>query len=322
MKRVLLTGASGFVGANLARRLILEGHEIHLFLRQGYAPWRLNGISAQCKLHLLDLGDPDQVRAEVAAVQPDWVFHLAAFGAYSSQTSLRQMIETNLMATVNLLDACAAVGFEVFLNTGSSSEYGFKDHAPNENECLEPNSSYAVSKAAATHYCHAITRSKNLNLATLRLYSVYGPFEEPTRLIPTMIIEGLQGRLPPLVNPQVARDFIYVEDVLNAYLLAAQHPTTIAGKVYNIGTGLQTNLEQVVELTRRSLSIPIQPQWGTMDDRKWDTSVWVADHARISKDLGWEPAYSFADGFQQTVNWFISCPEIIDFYTNHPDVPK
>src|SRR5205085_63861 len=134
---------------------------------------------------------------------------------------LRRMIQTNLLGTVNLVEACIAAGCAAIVNTGSSSEYGFKDHAPTETEWLEPNSHYAVTKASATLFCHYTAQHWEGLLPTLRLYSVYGPYEEPSRLLPTVILHGLQNRLPPLVNPEIARDYIAVDDVCDAYLLAA-----------------------------------------------------------------------------------------------------
>src|SRR5207237_854558 len=140
---------------------------------------------------------------------------------YSSQTDLSQMVRTNFTSTINLVESCLKTGFEVFVNTGSSSEYGFKNHAPSEDEAIEPNSDYAVSKAVATLYCRHKARQKNVHIPTLRLYSIYGPYEEPTRLMPALLIRGLSGELPPLVNPDIARDYVYTEDAVDAFLLAA-----------------------------------------------------------------------------------------------------
>ena len=111
------------------------------------------------------------------------------------------MLAVNMLGTVNLLTACLEVGFTGFVHTGSSSEYGFKDHAPREDEYLEPNSDYAVTKAAATLYCRQIAVDRGVNVTTLRLYSAYGPWEEPTRLVPTLIAKGLGGEIPELVSP-------------------------------------------------------------------------------------------------------------------------
>jgi dolichol-phosphate mannosyltransferase len=217
---------------------------------------------------------------------------------------LPQMVQTNITGTANLVEVCARVGFAAFVNTGSSSEYGAKDHPPAEDEALEPNSHYACTKAAATLWCRYTARSRNLHLPTLRLYSVYGPHEDPGRLFPTLIRKGLRGELPPLVNPDTARDYVYVEDVCDAYLLAASQPGQEPGAIYNVGTGAQTSLRQVVELARERLAISAEPHWGSMPARIWDTSVWVADNRRIRQALGWEPRTSLAEGFDRTADWF------------------
>ncbi len=302
-KQVLVTGGTGFVGANLVRRLLQEGHAVHLLVRPGYRPWRIEALRADLRLHVVELADAAGVQAVVQAVRPDWIFHLAVHGAYSDQTDVGQIVQTNILGTVNLVQAALATGFEAFVNTGSSSEYGYKDFAPVETTWLEPNSYYAVAKAAATLFCRYTAQHHQVRLPTLRLYSVYGPYEEPKRLIPTLIREGLQGRLPPLVNPKIARDYIYVEDVTTAYLLACTQPLADLGAVYNVGTGVQTTLGEIVAIARQTLAIPAEPQWGSMPDRHWDTTVWVADSRKLQQDLGWQPRYSVAEGFQATVAW-------------------
>lgn len=304
MKRVLITGATGFVGANLARRLLREGCQVHLLVRRGHVTWRLQGIGDQVQLHQVELTDPLGLDRLIRQVRPEWIFHLAAYGAYSWQTDLQQMIQTNVTGTANLVEACARVGFAVFVNTGSSSEYGAKDHPPVEDEALEPNSHYACTKAAATLLCRYTAQSRNLHLSTLRLYSVYGPYEDPGRLFPTLIQKGLQGELPPLVSPDTMRDYVYVDDVCDAYLLAASRPGQAPGAIYNVGTGVQTSMRQLVELARKTLAIAAEPRWGSMPARIWDTEVWVADSHLVRRALGWQPRTPLAVGFSRTVEWF------------------
>lgn len=309
-----MTGATGFIGANLARRLLTDGHEVHLLVRQGYSPWRIEAIRADVRLHEVNLGDEGGLTQNVRNIRPDWVFHLAAHGAYSHQTDLRRMVQTNIIGTMNLVAACLETGFEAFVNTGSSSEYGFKDHAPSETECPEPNSDYAVTKTSATMFCHYTAQSRGVQLPTLRLYSVYGPYEEPTRLMPTLIVRGLNGELPPLVNPDTAHDYIYVEDVVDAYLLATSQPHQEPGAVYNVGTGIQTSLREVVEVARRILKIAVEPQWRSMPNRPWDSNVWVSDSKKIRALLGWRPRHAFEQGFRLMVNWFHDDPALWGLY--------
>jgi dolichol-phosphate mannosyltransferase len=304
MKRVIMTGATGFVGANLARRLLQQGHELHLLVHPGYTAWRIAAIRDSLSLHEVDLCDPEALGDIVGHIHADWVFHLAAHGAYSWQTDLRRMVQTNIVGTVNLVGACLAAGFEAFVNTGSSSEYGFKDHAPTEMEQVEPNSCYSATKCSATLLCRHAARSHGLNLHTLRLYSVYGAFEDDRRLIPTVIRHGIRGDLPPLADPDSAHDYVYVEDVCDAYLLAAGSPGQEPGSVYNVGTGAQTTLRDVVEIARRTFEIKTEPQWGSLSSYSWDANVWVADSHKIQHALGWHPRHGFEEGFRLTVEWF------------------
>jgi UDP-glucose 4-epimerase len=304
MKRVLLTGGTGFVGANLARRLLRDGHELHLLVRPGYQPWRIEEIRRNVRLHELHLHDPEAVARAVGDIRPEWIFHLAVHGAYSWQADWEQMVRTNIQGTMSLLSACLRTGFEAFVNTGSSSEYGLKDHPPAETEALEPNSHYAITKAAATHCCRHTAQSRQVHVPTLRLYSVFGPYEEPGRLLPKLILHGLRGELPPLADPEVARDFVYVDDVVEAYLLAARIRTAEWGPIYNLGTGVQTTLREAVAAAREIMGITAEPVWNTMPNRKWDASVWVSDSRKIRAQLGWQPRYTFAGGGRAMLEWF------------------
>ena len=314
MKRAIVTGGTGFVGANLARRLLRDGHEVHLLVRPGYKPWRIEAIQADMRMHELHLENASEVWRIVGQIRPEWIFHLAAHGAYSSQVDLQQMLTTNVRGTMNLLGACLEAGFEAFVNTGSSSEYGFKDHAPKETELLEPNSNYAVTKASATLFCRYTAQREGVRLTTLRLYSVYGPYEEPARLMPGLIMRGLRGEWPPLASPETARDYVFVDDVVDAYLLAIRHQPQEPGAIYNVGTGVQTTLREVAEVARVAMSIPGQPNWGSMPPRTWDTNCWVADSRLISEALGWRPRYSFGEGFHQMLAWFREHPKLWVIY--------
>jgi len=304
MKRVIITGASGFVGANLTRRLLLEGHEVHALLRASHNPWRLQSIGDDLHIHLVDMEDRESVSAAVKSVRPDWVFNLAAYGNYSTQTSVDRMISTNLTACVSLLDASASAGVEAFVQAGSSSEYGYRNHATCENDRVEPNSCYAITKAAATHACQFVARRHDLNVLVARLYSIYGPWEEPTRLIPTLIDHGLRGELPPLVSPQTARDFVFIEDAEQALLRIASMKPPERGAVFNVCSGVQTSLATVVSVARRLMNIEAEPEWLKMSARPWDTDVWVGSPALTTARVGWTCETDLESGLQRTIEWF------------------
>ena len=171
-----------------------------------------------------------------------------------------------------------------------------------------------MTKAAATHYCRIIAQQTGRNIAVLRLYSVFGPYEDPTRLVPRLIITGLDGRLPPLVDPLIGRDFIYIDDVYRAFILLASQPGLEPGAIYNLGSGVQITIRQAVEVTRRLLRIEAEPVWGSMPDRTWDTHIWLSNPSKLKQQTGWKVNYSFETGLQATLDWFVHNRPLISFY--------
>jgi nucleoside-diphosphate-sugar epimerase len=323
VKRVLITGASGFIGAYLTRYLLNKGHDLHLLVRPGYKEWRIKDILSHVRLHCCSLNNPADIESAVQQIRPEWVFHLAAHGAYSSQTVFSEMLRTNLVGLANLVSACLKTDFEAFINAGSSSEYGIKDYAPLETDCIEPNSNYAITKASATLYCCFIAKSRNVNIKTLRLYSVFGPYEEPSRLLPRLIIYGMHGKYPPLVNPEIGRDFVFVEDACRAFELSAQSESQERGTVYNVGTGSQSTIGAIVQIVREILHITEEPRWGSMPVRDWDTNTWVANPRKIMGELNWQPRYTLKQGISEMIDWFKRNPMLQSYYETMTSVlPK
>jgi nucleoside-diphosphate-sugar epimerase len=301
-KRVLITGASGFVGAHLARRALSAGADVHAMVRSSSDLWRLEGVLSRLTVHWADLTDAEATRTAVLTARPDCVFHLAVLGAYPFQRDAEAIIQTNVFGTWNLLKACAEIDYEVFVNAGSSSEYGSKQFAMRETDVLEPNSYYAVSKSAQSLLCQHVARSENRPICTLRLFSVYGYFEEPTRLIPTLIRRCLAGQDLNMVSPSTARDFVFIDDVADAFLSVAEH-SVAQGEIINIGTGVQHALEQVVQLVLELTGARVDVHWNEIPPRIWDTDTWVADITRSRRLLNWIPRTSLREGLERTIDW-------------------
>jgi dolichol-phosphate mannosyltransferase len=300
-QRVLVTGAAGFVGANLVRRLVAAGHDVRAAARPAADLWRLRGVDVA--MVEVDLRDRQATAGLLRSARPAWVFHLAAHGGYSWQTAAAEIVATNAVGTVNLVDAALEHDVEAVIHAGSSSEYGFKDHAPGESEAVAPTSAYAVGKVAATLYGQAIARQANRHVCTLRLYSVYGPWEEPRRLVPTLVAHCLRGSLPPLVAPDTARDFVHVDDVCEAFVRAATRTDLPRGTVLNIGSGRQTTLADIVAVARETFSVATEPVWGVMPARTWDTSAWVADPSLAERELGWRATIELDEGLSGVGRW-------------------
>jgi nucleoside-diphosphate-sugar epimerase len=301
-RRVTVTGGSGFVGANLVRALLGEGARVCAFTRRGSDLWRLDEVSRDVDIVEVDVRDADAVERAMHAAKPEWVFHLAARGNASWHSDEREIDAVVIEGTANVIRGASAAGCAVLVNGGSSSEYGFKNHAPAETEPPEPNSAYARAKLSATRFACDAAAQLAMRVVTLRLYSVYGPWEDPRRLLPTLIVRGLAGEWPPLVNADTARDFVWIDDVVDAFRRAAA--SAASGAVYNVGTGRQTTVREVVELARGVLRVPAAPEWGTMPARLWDTASWIADARAIRADLAWSPAVTLEQGFKRFVAWF------------------
>jgi nucleoside-diphosphate-sugar epimerase len=219
------------------------------------------------------------------------------------------MLAINIRCTDALLTAAARVDASL-VSAGSSSEYGYQDHPPSEAERVEPNSLYAVTKVAATHLCRLAAATSGLRAVTLRLYSIYGEWEEPGRLMPTLVRRCREGGWPPLVGPDTARDFVWVTDACEAFLLAATAELADPGVVLNVASGTQTTLASLVDAARTVFGVSTEPRWGTMPARRWDTATWVGDPAAAARALGWRATTSLRDGLAAMGAWLGSHPEL------------
>ncbi len=302
-ERILLTGAAGFVGACLTHRLVAQGIKPHVLLKPGLQAWRLKDIAKQIFIHEGDLLDQASLKNTVEHVRPTIIYHLATHGAYPTQTDAAAIINTNVLGTLHLLQALEGVAYKLFVNTGSSSEYGFKNAPMCENDMLAPNSFYAVAKACQTMLCQYLAAARKKNIVTCRLFSAYGPYEESSRLVPAIIRCCLKGQDLIMASPSTARDFIFIEDILDAFL--AVHPlAACAGEILNLGTGRQTTLKEIVEEVLALTRANVQVRWNSMPDRIWDTAIWVGDPSKTAERLGWRAATPLKEGLSKTLEWF------------------
>ena len=285
-------------------RLVRDGHEVHAILQPTTDTWRLHGLGDVRRIEG-DIADVEDVDQAFRSARPDWIFHLAAHGAYSYQTNIVGMARSNVLGIANILAAAERHGCTVMINTGTSSEYGDRDHAPREDEPPRPNSDYAATKATATWLCER-ARTRGVPVTTLRLYSAYGPFEEERRLIPTLLRAALAGGWPPLAAPTVVRDYVYVGDVIDAYMIAATTPSR--SPIYNVASGIQTSLAEIVRTAAALFSVGAEPRWGDYPNRAWDTRVWVGDSSLIRSELGWVATTSLVDGLSESAEWLATHP--------------
>lgn len=300
-ERVFITGGSGFVGANLARAEVEAGNEVHLLLRPESRKWRLAGLEGRYELHPGDLRDAESLRRAVGAAKPDVIYHLAVHGAYPSQRDRKEILTTNLIGTINLLESLAGREFRALVNAGSSSEYGRKDRPMCEADVLEPRTDYGVTKAAATLLCQA-EAFKGMPVCTVRIFSAFGPWEEPSRLVP-YVLDCCMRSVPAQVKAgSQPRDFMYVDDVVDLIRTAAYRPEC-RGRILHAGRGVQSSTREMVETIHEVCGGP-RPQYADDPPRPDDPLHWVADTTLTRTLTGWTPRYTIRDGIQRMKEWW------------------
>jgi dolichol-phosphate mannosyltransferase len=318
--RALVTGAGGFVGANLVRVLLARGDQPEAIVRPGGDDWRLADVRGELPVISVDLADSSALRQVLAERRPDVLFHLAASGGYSWQRDLDAMLSVNVRATETLLVAAREIGARV-VHAGSSSEYGLRDRAASELDRLEPNSHYAVTKAAATHLCRLAAMTHRQVAVTLRLYSIYGPWEDPGRLMPTVVTSASEGHWPPLAEPDIARDFVWVGDACDALIRAATVEFEDPGMILNIASGAQTSLGSLLDVARGVFNVVESPRWGTMENRQWDTEVWFGDPTAAARTLGWQARTPLDIGLTEMAGWLARSSHLLPRYRATTSTP-
>jgi UDP-glucose 4-epimerase len=308
MTRYLVTGIAGFIGRSIAKRLLDQGHAVRGIdnLCTGKRQ-NLDGLSGLDFLEA-DIADSAAVARACEGVQI--VFHEAALA--SVPRSVADPVPTNhanVTGTVELLNAARQAGVLRLIYAGSSSAYGDSLALPKHERMLpDPISPYAVSKLAGEHYMASFFKVYGLETVTLRYFNVFGPYQDPSsqysgvlaKFIPMM----LRGEAPTIHgNGEQSRDFTYIDNVVNANLLASEAPAAlVAGKAFNIATGTRITLNETAELIRKLTGYAGPVHHGP--ERAGDILHSLADISAAREALGYEPAVNFEQGLQRTVDWY------------------
>jgi nucleoside-diphosphate-sugar epimerase len=287
--RALVTGAGGFVGAHLCARLAADGWEVAGTVRPG------SPAPASVSVLPVDLTDPRATAAAVQAADPDVAFLLAAGRSAATAEERAATVAVNATSGGWVVDAlgdrCRAV-----VRLGSSTEYGRTDGPMDEHAPLRPRGFFGATKAAGSLLVAATAASRGVRSAILRAFQVYGPGDHPGRLVPTVLRAARTGEVVPLTAPGMRRDWIHVDDVVEACVRAALADELPAGHVLNLGTGRQLANEDLVAVVERVSGRPVRVAAGAHPGRDWDTGSWVCDPSRAGDLLGWEAKIGLEDG--------------------------
>ncbi|HDQ72642.1 MAG TPA: SDR family NAD(P)-dependent oxidoreductase [Chloroflexi bacterium] len=297
-QRVLVTGAAGFIGQHLVRRLLEDGAQVWAGIAPAEAPERVAQLPADVRQISFDVRDTDAVRSAVADVDPQIVFHLAAVGVTDTGVDPQLALIVNAGGAVNVLAALRGRDVKRVVLAGTCHEYGARE----TSEGLDPLNAYAASKIAAWAFGRAFWRVHGLPVVTARLFQVYGPGQPAHVLIPAAIRAAMDGRDFPMTQGDQARDFVYVADVVDG-LIAAALASDLDGHSIDLGMGVPHTVRHVVEriwaLTEASGKI----QAGVLPYRAGAVMSLIANADRTTRLTGWCAQLGLDDGLRAMVRY-------------------
>ncbi len=301
-KRVTVTGGTGFVGANLVRRLVAEGAEVHVLSRDPANAWRLAALAGRITMLQADLACREQVEKVLALTRPAVVFHLATARVSEMPENFPAFLSINTLGAYNVLTAARQAGAAMLVSAGSQLEYGSGQAPHRETDPLRPVTSHGLTKAAATMFLQAEAQKLAPAIVLLRLFHVYGPWESPKRLIPTALRAALNGTRLRTTPPGPRRDPVFVGDVVEAFLLAAARPD-LSGEVFNIASGHQLANEEIVQMIGKVAGKPLAVDPGAYPPHANDATFRVGNIRKAREILGWQPQTSLEQGLRATMDW-------------------
>lgn len=309
-KRVLVTGADGFMGSHLTDRLLDAGAHVSIFVRgnsvNGTVKYTLKNLAGKEKrfksILTGDLGSHDSIPM-IRRNAPEYIFHLAA-DAYvpNSFEHPREVMESNLWGTVNVLHAAKEMPkLKRVVCTSSSEIYGTAQYAPiDEDHPLNPSSPYAASKVAADRTAFSYWNTYRMPISIIRPFNTFGP-RHTYDVIPKFITLALAGK--PLTihgNGLQTRDFTYVDDMVDAFLLMGWHPKAV-GRAVNFGTGRDETIKKTAELVLKATGSRSAVTYSK--DRVAQVMRLICDYSLAKKLFGWKPRVKFEEGVRRNVEW-------------------
>lgn len=304
--KVLLTGASGFVGSWVLHTLLAEGrHQVVITLRPGSDAWRIRHLLPQVSVEPVALDDSPAVSALLARQRPQAVLHLAWGGVAGAQRNYPAQWR-NLSDALHLLEAAAAAGAQHWIGLGSQAEYGPCSQLIDEDTPTRPTTLYGSAKLATAQLALATGAVLGLRCAWLRLFSSYGPKDHGHWMIPSLIGALLRGERPAVTLGEQRWDYIHVRDVARAITAVLDAPE--ARGIFNLGSGQALPLRQTIEALRDRVAPGAPIGFGEVPYRADQVMHLQADIRRLQQATGWSPRVGLAEGMDETVAWYRDNP--------------
>lgn len=298
MSRILITGASGFVGAAVADLAARRGHQVTALVRNPTAP-RVAVLADRCAIAVADLADIDVVQGAIAEARPDIIIHSAWEGVSGPARASDAQLD-NIRTTVALLDAGLAAGMGRFIGIGSQAEYGRHDRRIDESAATEPFLLYGAAKLSACHLTRQRAGDAGISFGWLRLFSPYGPGDNPNWLIPSVATQILAGQAPRTSAGTQKWDYLHISDTAEGILAAAL--TESAQGVFNLSSGRAVAVRTIVEHIR-DLACPGLPlTFGEIPFGPNQIMHLEGDSSRLGAATGWAPRIAIEEGLATVVD--------------------
>ncbi|MBF0343289.1 MAG: GDP-mannose 4,6-dehydratase [Nitrospirae bacterium] len=303
-KRVLITGATGFIGSHLTSRIVNEGAEVLILTRYKSLERSSRLVELWDKINVVeaDIRNVDSLK-QIKEIKPDIIYHLAAYNHVGdSFLHVNEALKTNCIGTANLLDAYD--GYERFVYMSTSEIYGYQEEVPfRESSIPNPISPYAIGKYSGELYCRMKIRMQNYPIVILRPFNTFGPYQSTRAIIPEIIIKCLTGKPIESTEGIQTREFNYIDNQIDGLILSVEKDASV-GEIINVGAAEEISIRDLIRKIHTMTESKSELRIGAMKYRP--TEIWrmYCDNQRARDILDWIPKVKFDEGLSRTITWF------------------
>jgi len=298
-KKVLVTGANGFLGAHLVQKLIKKGYHVLAAHRPDSILHRLKPYINDVEKVELELNENQSIKAVFNRNRPDIVINCAAYGVNYSDQDIEKALSVNVMGTLELIKAANNFNISRFIHIGSCFEYGDKKFPVKESEILEPTGIYGATKASATLLAMTLSRQISVPLVIIRPFGLWGPMEEEHRLVPLVIKYCLSNEPLPLTGGKQIRDYLYVEDAASMIMNLVEDSKFPSCEIVNLGTGIPITLKAFILTIARLFQKEHLMCFGQLPYRSTEMWYLVADTTKWQRLIGDYKKITIAEGIEK-----------------------
>ena len=298
--KVLITGASGFVGSHVARLLVAEGCEVYALVRESSNRWRIRDILPSMYLRQSDLVAFENVNTYLQEIKPELCIHLAWYAVPGKYLNSQENLDS-IQASINLLSQLAELGCKRFVGIGTCFEYDLSLGYLSESSLTKPITLYAATKVALSTILQQFAQITEMEVAWIRLFYQYGPMEDERRLIPGIISSLLRDEVVKTTKGEQIRDFLHIEDVASAIWAVAK--SNVSG-VVNVGSGQPVTVGQIALELGNLLGKPDLIHLGALPYRPNDPMFICANNELLRKKTDWTQKYNLTTGLKNTIEWY------------------